>query len=66
MCRTEYAEGGAKLHHPAQDRARGQRAGQTQPSERTPAWESRIEFQVIQETAIPLKIITGGRSFRVR
>ena len=20
MCKTEYAEGGAKLHHPAQDR----------------------------------------------
>ena len=23
MCKTEYAEGGAKLHHPAQDRVKG-------------------------------------------
>ena len=22
MCKTEYAEGGAKLHHPAQDRVK--------------------------------------------
>ena len=23
MCKTEYAKGGAKLHHPAQDRVKG-------------------------------------------